>query len=42
LLAAALAPVQIAISARAAQPLAAARDLRTAATPDLAGLLAQL
>ena len=39
---AALAPVQIAISPRAAEPLAGARDLRIAATPDLAGLLAHL
>lgn len=39
----ALAPIQIAISPRAAEPLAArARRLRIAATPDLAGMIAAL
>ncbi len=42
LTAAALAPLQIAISPRAAQQLAGARLLRTATTPDFAGLLAQV
>lgn len=42
LTAAALAPLQIAISPRAARQLAGARLLRTATTPDFAGLLAQV
>jgi uroporphyrinogen-III synthase len=42
LLAQALAPVQVAISARAAQSLTNARDLRTAPTPDLEGMLSCL
>ncbi len=42
LTAAALAPLQIAISPRAAWQLAGSRLLRTATTPDFAGLLAQV
>ena len=42
LTAAALAPLQIASSPRAARQLAGARLLRTATTPDFAGLLAQV